>query len=266
VPMVLGSDGKLAQVFLNLLINAAHAIEEGNVEHNEIRVRTWAEGDQVLAEVSDTGKGIAPEHHAKVFEPFFTTKGVGAGTGLGLSICSNLVKGFGGEISFTSEVGKGTHFVVRLPRVPVGWETHGHESQEPAPVRPRLRGRILVVDDEAGIRGAIVRMLGRDHEVIAVSSGEEAQVLLENDRRFDLIFCDLMMPRMSGMQLHAWLAQCEPSLADQVVFITGGAFTPGASEYLRKVGNLRVEKPFDTVAFKKTAEELVLAAGAKRKQ
>jgi CheY-like chemotaxis protein len=121
-----------------------------------------------------------------------------------------------------------------------------------------------VVDDEAGIRAAIVRMLKREHEVIAVSSGVEAQILLEKDRRFDLIFCDLMMPRMSGMELHAWLGRSEPALAEKVVFITGGAFTPGASEYLRKVGNLRVEKPFDTAAFRKTVEELILAARAKR--
>ena len=66
------------------------------------------------------------------------------------------------------------------------------------------------------------------------------------------------------MELHAWLVQRDPILAEQVVFITGGAFTPGASEYLRKVGNLRLEKPFDTSAFKKTADELVLAARTKR--
>jgi CheY-like chemotaxis protein len=264
VPMVLGSDGKLAQVFLNLLINAAHAIGEGHVEENQIQVRTWAEGDHVFAEVSDTGQGIAPEHQARVFEPFFTTKGVGVGTGLGLSICKNIVSGFGGEISFSSEIGKGTRFLIRLPRVSDAWESRDQGAREQAPVRAGILGRILVVDDEAGIRGAFVRLLGRDHEVVAVSSGVEAQALLAEDRRFDLIFCDLMMPRMSGMELHAWLAGCDPGLAEQVVFVTGGAFTPGAAEYLRTVGNLRMEKPFDAATFRKAAEELIRAARAKR--
>jgi CheY-like chemotaxis protein len=264
VPMVLGSDGKLAQVFLNLLINAAHAIGEGHAESNQIRIRTWADDRHVFAEVSDTGKGIAPEHQGKIFEAFFTTKGTGVGTGLGLSISKSIIAGFGGEISFRSELGQGTRFLIRLPRVPSDWQA-GHPAA-PAPVsdRPKLRGRLLVVDDEAGIRAAIVRMLGREHEVVTASSGKEARALLENDRRFDLVFCDLMMPELSGMQLHAWLSAEDAALAEQIVFMTGGAFTPGASEYLRKVGNLQVEKPFDSGAFKKLTRELILAARAKQ--
>ncbi len=264
VPMVLGSDGKLAQVFLNLLINSAQAIDEGHVERNEIRVRTWTEKGQVFAEVSDTGRGIDPEHLGKVFEPFFTTKEVGVGTGLGLPICKNIIEGFGGEIGVASEVGKGTRFLVRLPCVPDDWESQDRKEPKKAPARAGLRGRILVVDDEPAIRSIIVRMLSPDHELIAVSSGEEAQALLEKDRRFDLVFCDLMMPQMSGMELHAWIAQREPSLAGQVVFITGGAFTPGASEYLGKVENLRIEKPFDAATLERTAQEMVLASRAKR--
>jgi CheY-like chemotaxis protein len=88
--------------------------------------------------------------------------------------------------------------------------------------------------------------------------------LLTQDKRFDIIFCDLMMPEMSGMELHAWLAKEDARLAEQVVFITGGAFTPGASAYLAKVGNQRLEKPFDTTSFKKMTHELVLAAKSKR--
>ncbi len=265
VPMVLASDGKLAQVFLNLFINAAHAIDAGQIEKNEIRIRTWAEGDHVFAEVSDTGKGIPPEHQAKLFEPFFTTKEVGVGTGLGLPICKTIISDFNGEISVTSEVGKGTRFLIRLPCIPSGWARSGVEVQSPASVAPKLRGRILVVDDEAGIRGAMVRLLARDHEVVTASSGEEGRDLLENDKRFDLIFCDLMMPKMSGMELHEWLSKQDPDLAGQVVFVTGGAFTPGAADYLRKVDNLQVEKPFDASAFRKMTNELVLAARAKQR-
>ncbi|MBK8482401.1 MAG: PAS domain S-box protein [Proteobacteria bacterium] len=264
VPPVLASDGKLAQVFLNLFINAAHAIEEGHVEDNEIRVRTWVEGDSVLAEVSDTGKGIPPEHRGRVFEPFFTTKEVRMGSGLGLSITKNIVTAFGGSIAFTSEVGKGTSFVVRLPRLPADWRSGQQSVPTVAAVAPTTRGRILVVDDERGVRAALAQLLGRDHEVVTAGSGEEGKQLLAKDRAFDVIYCDLMMPRISGMELHAWLAERDAELAAKVVFITGGAFTPGASDYLAKVGNLRIEKPFDSVAFKRTTQELVLAARTKR--
>ena len=265
VPAVPASDGKLAQVFLNLIINAAQAIDEGHFEQNEIRVRTWAEDDAVFTEVSDTGKGIPFEHRERIFEPFFTTKDVGVGSGLGLSITRNIVTRFGGKISFTSQVGKGTSFVVRLPRLE-GDRPPCEETATPADSTSHAvaRGRILVVDDEPGIRAIIARMLGRDHEVVTAASGEEGRALLEKDRDFDLIFCDLMMPRLSGMALHSWLADQDASLAEQVVFISGGAFTPGASAYLAGVDNLHVDKPFDTISFKKLTAELILAARGKR--
>ncbi len=260
VPAVLASDGKVAQVFLNLLINAGHAIEEGHVEQNEVRIRTWSDGGWVCAEVGDTGKGIPAEHQAHVFEPFFTTKGVGIGSGLGLSICRNIVEELGGDITFTSEVGRGTRFLVRLPRMPSGWSEPSAAPGVSVRERNEARGRILIVDDEDGIRAAIKRLLGDRHEVVAVSSGAEAQELLARDRAFDLVYCDLMMPAMSGMELHAWLVNLDPGLAARVVFVTGGAFTPGASAYLAEVGNLRVEKPFDSQSFKLMTTELVLAA------
>ncbi|MFH0901530.1 MAG: PAS domain-containing protein, partial [Pseudomonadota bacterium] len=263
VPAVLASDGKLAQVFLNLLVNAAHAIDEGRLEHNEIRVRVWADGDMVCAEVSDTGKGIAPEHRDRIFEPFFTTKGVGVGTGLGLSICRNIVTGFGGTISFTSEVGKGTRFSVKLPRLPRDWSKRDNRIATAA-VSPPVRGRILIVDDEDGVREILCRMLGRQHDLVAVSSGEEARTLLERDRQFDVLLVDLVMPRMSGMELHARLHSEDPALADRVVFMTGGAFTAGAADYLAKVKNTRVEKPFDTIGFPRLVDQLVLAARSTR--
>jgi PAS domain S-box-containing protein len=264
VPAVLATDGKLAQVFLNLIINAAHAINEGHVEHNRIRVRTWTDAGMVWAEVSDTGKGIAPEIRDKVFDPFFTTKGVGSGTGLGLWICRNIVTGLGGEIDFSSEPGRGTTFRVKLPPAPQDWESVRPQEDASVAPAPTVRGRILIVDDEAAVRAAIRRMLGRDHDVVTAESGEAARELLGRDRRFDVILCDLMMPELSGMELHGWLAEVDPALADQVVFITGGAFTPGAVEYLRSAKNLRIEKPFETASLRRLTAELVLAARSKR--
>jgi two-component system NtrC family sensor kinase len=103
--------GQLNQVWLNLLVNAAFAVREGG----EVRITTWGEGERVVVRVSDTGRGIAPEHLTRIFDPFFTTKPVGEGTGLGLSVTYSIVERHGGEIAVESEQGRGTTFTVTLP-------------------------------------------------------------------------------------------------------------------------------------------------------
>jgi PAS domain S-box-containing protein len=119
VPPVKGNEGKLFQVFLNLVINAAHAIDEGQSESNEIRLITYLEeGDRVVVMVRDTGHGIPPEHLRRIFDPFFTTKAAGLGTGLGLSISDTIVNALGGHISVESSVGAGTTFRVTLNVAP----------------------------------------------------------------------------------------------------------------------------------------------------
>ena len=258
IPLILASDGKLAQVFLNLIINAAHAIPEGNVERNRIGIRTWCDGPNVFAEVTDTGHGIPPENLERIFEPFFTTKKVGAGSGLGLPISKNIVTEFGGELRIASEVGKGTRVLVRLPVGVVKDDPPEALVARRAPA-PEARGRILVVDDEQPIRKILARLLSPPHEVLTVASGREARTLLEKDRAFDLILCDLMMPEMTGMELHAWMVAQAPELARRVVFISGGAFTPHASDYLASVDNVRLDKPFDPGRLREIAAERVAA-------
>jgi DNA-binding NtrC family response regulator len=107
------------------------------------------------------------------------------------------------------------------------------------------------------IRKSIERLLGHDHEIVTVDSGEQAQILLEKDQAFDVILCDLMMSGMSGMALRAWLAVHDPSLAKHVVFITGGAFTARAIEHLTSVGNPTLEKPFDAQDLKRVVSRLI---------
>ena len=257
VPPVIASEGKLAQVFLNLLVNAAQALTEGHVAKNEIRVRVWPRGDRVCVEVRDTGAGIAPDVQSRLFEPFFSTTAHGRGSGLGLPICKRIVEGFGGAISFTSDAGEGSSFRVELPRASDDRGRRRRSGAAPGAAAPRPRGRILVVDDEEEIRRVLGRLLRPEHDVVAAASGEEARELLEGDRRFDLILCDLMMPAGTGMELHAWLAQRDPELARRVVFITGGAFTSGAAEYLSRVENQRVTKPFDSRALRALVRGLV---------
>jgi len=112
LPAFRGAASQINQVLLNLVTNAAQAISH---ERGEITITTWAEGDSALVSVADNGKGIAPEHLARVFDPFFTTKPVGEGTGLGLSISFQIVQAHGGTITVQSRVGHGTTFTLRLP-------------------------------------------------------------------------------------------------------------------------------------------------------
>ena len=257
VPTVLASEGRLSQVFLNLIINATHAIDEGDLENNEIRVKTWAEGKQVCAQVRDTGSGIAAENLSKLFEPFFTTKGIGTGSGLGLAISKDIIEGFGGTIEVESTLGTGTCFTIRLPVRAVEQATVTPPAETGA--GPKVQGRVLVVDDEEGIRAAIVRMLN-GHETVQASNGAEAREILEHDQAFDVIVCDMMMPNVSGMDLHQWLAETHPALAEQLIFVSGGAFTPRAREYLGKISNIRLEKPFDMANFKKIVGDRIQMA------
>ena len=117
VPPVLANEGRLTQLFLNLLLNAAHAIEEGHPERNEVKIAVWAEGDDVCVSITDSGAGIPEEVLPRLFQPFFTTKPAGVGTGLGLSICHGIVTSLLGTIRVESTVGRGTTFTVVLPRL-----------------------------------------------------------------------------------------------------------------------------------------------------
>jgi PAS domain S-box-containing protein len=243
-PQVEANEARLGQVFLNLLVNAAQAIREGNAKNNEIRVVTSTDAlGRAVVEVSDTGAGIPPEIRSRVFDPFFTTKPLGVGTGLGLSICHGIVTSLGGEIQLASEIGRGTTFRVLLPAALPGPAPTPVEELETA-VGPSPRSRILVVDDEPHVADALGRALG-EHEVLVAASGSEALALLREDARFDAIFCDLIMADVAGMDLYEELRRSQPGLERRLVFMTGGAFTPRAREFLEQVPNPRIDKPFD---------------------
>ena len=259
VPQVWASEGMLSQVFLNLLVNAVHAIPEGQPEQHRIAVRTWHGPDGVFAEISDTGKGIAPTDLGRIFDPFFTTKEVGKGSGLGLVVCQNILHEFGGDIQVESTLGQGARFIVRLPtgRAP-GSPPPPKELISPAAAATQpLRGRVLMIDDEPALRAMMIRVLGGQHEVHTAASGREAQALLKRDPAFDAILCDVMMPEMSGIELHEWLTTYHPDLARQVIFITGGTFTAHTSAYLAKVRNPTLEKPFSCAAVTSRVTEMV---------
>jgi PAS domain S-box-containing protein len=238
-PPVVGNDTRLGQVFLNLLVNAAQAIVPGAADRNSISITARRSGEDVVVAVADTGSGIPPEQLAHVFDPFVTTKR--HGMGLGLAICHGIVTRLGGSIAVESLVGVGTTFRVTLPiaqRAPAAREAD--RAATPAPAR----SRILIVDDEPVLRRVVARALEPLHDVVGVSSGKEALELLARGEQFDAILCDLLMPEMTGMELHARLLEQRPELAARTAFLTGGVFTREAEEFLERSARPWLEKPF----------------------
>ncbi|WPB73297.1 PAS domain S-box protein [Archangium violaceum] len=245
VPPVHADASRLGQVFLNLLINAAQALPEERSAHNTITlwVRLDASG-RVAVDVSDTGAGMPPEVLARIFDPFFTTKPVGKGTGLGLSICHGIIRDLGGEISVRSEVGRGTTFTVLLPPMRPA-AAAGAPSPGSPTSRSERRGRLLIIDDEPLVARSLSRIIGRQHQVVVVVNSQEGLAQLTFGEPFDVIFCDLMMPGLTGMDLYEQVLERRPELAPRFVFITGGSYTPRARRFLETVPNTWLEKPFD---------------------
>ena len=241
VPPVTANDSRLGQVFLNLLVNAAQAIPEGDREANEIRVTTFEEPGHVVITVADTGAGIPADMIDKIFDPFVTTKLQGVGTGLGLYICRNIVNSLGGEITVTSGPG-GSTFRVRLRAGRFSASRARPVSDAAAPAQPPSRLRILVVDDEPAIVDLMRRCLA-GHDTDVASSGREAIAAL-SARDYDLAFCDLLMPDLTGMDVFAHLSAHHPDKVGCLVFMTGGAFTDRAKQFLATVPNSVIAKPF----------------------
>jgi CheY-like chemotaxis protein/anti-sigma regulatory factor (Ser/Thr protein kinase) len=241
LPPVDGNASRIGQVFLNLLVNAAHAVPEGRADANSIRVRAYSEGKGVVVEISDTGVGIPPNVMGRIFDPFFTTKPIGQGTGLGLAISHEIVRSLGGSITVESTLGAGTTFRVTLPAV----ERTGSSAESAATARrPATRARVLLIDDEAAVGRAICALLAPEIEVTHVTRGADALAHLDAGDRYDVVLCDLMMPEMSGIELFVELRAKHPALARKVVFLTGGAFTEQAREFLSRTEHPPIEKPF----------------------
>ncbi len=258
-PNVSANESRLGHVFINLLVNAAEAIPEGNADRHEIHVSTridaagWA-----VVEIQDNGVGIPRELVGRVFDPFFTTKAVGQGTGLGLSICHGIVRSLGGDIMVRSEVGKGSTFTVALPpatETPRRRPTSNSPSDGVSP-----RGHVLVIDDDVMFSTSLRRLLAGQHTVTVVNSGREALTKLSGGAKFDAILCDLMMPEMTGAELHAELITLDRELADRIIFITGGAFSPTSQKFLEGVTNLCFEKPCDISELREAVRRRVVAS------
>jgi two-component system cell cycle sensor histidine kinase/response regulator CckA len=227
--------GQIGQVLLNLVVNARDAMPGGGT----LAVSTFREGPFVCIAGRDRGAGRSRDIQARLFEPFFTTKGPGKGSGLGLSTAHGIIEQSGGTIDVTSAPGRGSCFVVRLPRI--------EESVTPVPPQspppPRAAGlteTVLVVDDEVPLRRALGWALeDAGYQVHTTSDPAEALRILAREP-VDLLLTDVLMPGMSGVELARLAHEMQPRL--RVVFMSGYADDPSAARM--KSGAAIFTKPF----------------------
>ncbi|HEY3668351.1 MAG TPA: ATP-binding protein, partial [Polyangiaceae bacterium] len=263
LPLVCGDEARLGQVFLNLIVNAAQAIE-GEPADNEIVVSTRREGGSAVIEVSDTGSGIAEAQLPRVFEAFFTTKGSGSGVGLGLSICRGILASLGGEISVSSEPMRGTTFKVVLPFAPEESAARRAVAEPPPEEGESERSRILIIDDEPLLGQTLLYAFKGRHDVSICTSGRDGLKRLSTDASsFDLVLCDLMMPDVSGSAVYENLKEAHPELLSRFVFMTGGAFTDRARDFMAQYPGEQLEKPFNIADVEKLLRRMTAAKAAR---
>jgi two-component system NtrC family sensor kinase len=237
VPDVCVDANQIRQVFVNLINNAAQAIElSGMGSRILIRARSWLDG--VAVTVEDDGPGIPSHLTERIFEPFFTTKSAGEGTGLGLSISHGIVKEHGGRLTYVPAARRGAVFQVELPA--------GTPAVK-APTRPTPvpRGlKVLVIDDEPHIQHYMTATLESwGHQVVVASNGAEGLAHAAR-QAFDLIVSDLRMPELGGREMFERLTRDQPAVAQRVVFSTGDTVRGDTLAFLESLGRPYLRKPF----------------------
>lgn len=249
--VVRGSESRLLQLIVNLIMNAAEAIGQrhagdGRVDSdNEIQINAYRRGEHVLLEVEDTGRAIAADELDNMFDPFFTLPVAGTARGLGLFVCRTVAEAHGGALRLECCDGRGMRAIVELPAF--AGERAAVYSPPQAADAPAAqdRLRILVIDDEPVVLRTLIRILGREHQVETTTSAADALARLSAGERFDVVLCDLVMPHISGVEFHRRLQERDPALAEQIIFLTGGAYSESTERFLDEIQNPRVEKPFD---------------------
>ena len=252
LPKTMADPYQLQQVVLNLVVNAEQSLLEGRGQgHVWIRTSHSLRGGvprgagRIFLEISDDGPGVAPEIASRIFDPFFTTKPSGVGTGLGLSIVYGIVQQHGGEVTFESEPGVGAKFLVEFPVIAVPPEEEAAHSA-PAVVQPRtgVTGRILVVEDEPTVAQLIVDVLREEgHQVEAVLDSEAGLTRISRSE-YDLVVCDVRMPRLDGPAFYDALVRTGSATQRRILFVTGDTMASRTLDFLEPNRLPYLAKPF----------------------
>ena len=244
LPPVFADPHQVQQVLLNLVINAEQAML-GAHGRGTLVIRTWQDPDHdvVVIEVNDDGPGVPEEAAAKIFDPFFTTKSAGQGTGLGLTVACAIVQEHGGRLTVKSGSTQGASFFVELP---TGGTGHVASPRAPEMVAPDagIGLRVLVAEDEAALAGAVAEGLREAGFVVELAKDGQEAFDLVSARPFDVIVCDLRMPRMDGPTFYRAIAAREPALSRRVIFVTGDVAGTEAGRFLEASGCRWLPKPF----------------------
>lgn len=261
IPHVFADPHQIQQVLLNLVINAEQAMLGAN-GHGMLVVRTWQDGagESVFLEVNDDGPGVPEDVQKKVFDPFFTTKEVGKGTGLGLTVAYAIVEEHGGRLWLESRPKMGASFFVQLPA------TGGKLRPQPAGAPPALQPQavpkldglaILIVEDETALASSMTEsFVDAGFLVDRAGDGEEGLARIEGGH-YDLIVCDLKMPRMDGMQFYRALTEHYPDLTRRILFVTGDVIASDAERFLAESGCRWLAKPFRLSELLKVSREVI---------
>lgn len=243
IPPILGARGRLSQVFTNILMNAAQALGDGAASENRIQIATERRDDEISIRIADSGSGIPAEHLESIFDPYFTTKSPGEGTGLGLAVCLELIQAHRGEIDIESIVGQGTLVTISLPFDTGLIATSPVDASMDDMKPPRLRPRVLLIDDERQLLHSMAEALEDSIDVVGAATGEAALQIAQLDDDFDAVICDVQIPDIDGITVWEQVKEFNPSLAARFVFLTGGAITQRAKKFLDGTHLPVLEKP-----------------------
>ena len=244
LPPIVAPSSRLAQVFTNILLNAAHAVAEIERPTHRIRISVRADEEAVAISISDTGPGISPRVVSRIFDPFFTTKRQGVGTGLGLSISRSILRQLGGDLLVESVHGDGATFIalIPLPDRRSIYEAHrrssGTQKVSPSPV---ARRRVLIVDSDDHVLRAVARAIDIHYDVLLARDEQEAIELLASGSKVDVVVADATQPDLSGIALRNWLKSEGNPLHDRTILMTPEAAS--SHEGLGRAGCVVLRKP-----------------------
>lgn len=257
LPLIKADKGKLVQVIINMMLNSAQAIVQGDMDNNKIRIISESKDDKITVRIEDTGKGIPPEARDHIFEPFFTTKPKEKGTGLGLALCADIINKHKGEIRLLDTSSEGTRFEIKIPFDPKDAVKGPLTQQDYAKLRSGNKKRLLLIDDEALLLKAYKRNLQDDYQISTCERAEEALELLKKDQDFHLILCDIIMPGMSGIDLFNEIREKMPELSKKFVFCSGSGFGFSSKEIKDTYDNIFLQKPISMAKLKETIADFL---------